>query len=160
MNVAESGSTVFTWLTNLSSLFTLFGWGLICLSHIRMRAAWKAQGRTPEELPWKSWAFPYCAWWGFIGCIVLVILEFYLAVSPLNDTPSATNFFANYLSVIFIIVVFLGAKIYYRKGPWLIPLKDIKLDEGRRFYHSEDVEKKMTEGFAAKAKHVVGKVFK
>ncbi len=55
LNVSNSGAEVFGWFSNLTSLFTLFGWGMICLSNIRMRIAWKRQGRTPEELPWKSW---------------------------------------------------------------------------------------------------------
>jgi yeast amino acid transporter len=158
MNTAESGLTVFSWLSNLSSLFTLFGWGMICLSNIRMRAAWKLKGRTEDELPWKSWAFPYGAWWGFIWCIILAALELYIAISPLNATPSVENFFANYSSVVLIIVIFIGAKFYFRT-PWVIPLEDIDLDEGRRFYHSDDVEKEAEKpkGFAAKVKHIVGK---
>ena len=66
LNVSESGSTIFGWFSSLTSLFTLFGWGMICLSHIRMRRAWSLQGRKPEELPWKSWTYPYAAWFGFI----------------------------------------------------------------------------------------------
>jgi amino acid transporter len=42
INVDKSGKEVFGWFSNLTSLFTLFGWGMICLSHIRFRAAWKA----------------------------------------------------------------------------------------------------------------------
>ena len=55
LNVSNSGAEVFGWFSSLTSLFTLFGWGMICLSNIRMRAAWARQGRTADELPWKSW---------------------------------------------------------------------------------------------------------
>ncbi|KAJ5594912.1 uncharacterized protein N7459_001120 [Penicillium hispanicum] len=139
LNVSNSGATVFSWFSNLTSLFTLFGWGMICLSHIRMRAAWKAQGRSVSELPWKTWTFPYAAYWGLFWCCLLLIVEFYLAVWPLGDKSSAKNFFANYLSVVAILVLYIGAKIFYRGRRWN-DLKTIDLDTSRRYYTPEDEE--------------------
>ncbi|KAJ5737995.1 hypothetical protein N7493_001150 [Penicillium malachiteum] len=139
LNVSNSGATVFDWFSNLTSLFTLFGWGMICLSHIRMRAAWKAQGRSTDDLPWKSWAFPWAAYWGLFWSSVLIIVEFYLAVWPLNDKSSAKNFFANYLSVVAIVIFYIGAKIYYRGRRWN-DLMQIDLDASRRFYAPRDME--------------------
>lgn len=43
INVTASSDTIFTWLTSLSGLSTLFTWGSICIAHIRFRQAWKAQ---------------------------------------------------------------------------------------------------------------------
>ncbi|KAF2473379.1 uncharacterized protein BDR25DRAFT_323927 [Lindgomyces ingoldianus] len=67
LNVGNKAADVFTWLSNLTSLFTLFGWGMICLSHIRMRYSWKLQGRDLTDLPWKSWTYPYAAWLYYRG---------------------------------------------------------------------------------------------
>jgi amino acid transporter len=78
LNVSYGGAEVFGWFSNLTSLLTLFGWGMICLSNIRMRHAWKVQGRSVDELPWKSWTWPYGAYWGLSWCIILIIAEFYL----------------------------------------------------------------------------------
>lgn len=154
LNVSNSGATVFGWFSNLTSLFTLFGWGMICLSHIRMRHAWKIQGRSPTDLPWKSWTYPYAAWWGFGWCIVLLVVEFYLAVWPLGDSPSAKGFFSNYVSVVAILVFYLGARCYYR-GPWWRDASLIDLDAGRRFY-KQDVEKV---GEKPMVKRLVGGIF-
>ncbi|RFU34254.1 hypothetical protein B7463_g2065, partial [Scytalidium lignicola] len=137
MNVSKSGATVFGWLSDLSSLVTLYCWGLIFLCHIRFRAAWKAQGRSPSELPWKTWTYPFLAYYGLSACIILIVVEFYLAVWPLHGTTSASNFFANYMSVIAILVLYLGAKIYWR-GPLWIKAEDIDLDTGRRYYVEDD----------------------
>ncbi|KAF2872101.1 amino acid permease/ SLC12A domain-containing protein [Massariosphaeria phaeospora] len=133
LNVNHSAADVFTWFSNLTSLFTLFGWGMICLSHIRMRYAWQLQGRPVADLPWKSWTFPYAAWWGLSWCIILIVAEFYLSVWPLGARPSAEHFFANYISVIVIILCYLGARLYYR-GPWWVDASTIDLDATRRFY--------------------------
>jgi amino acid transporter len=105
-----------------------------------MRYAWKIQGRSPDDLPWRSWTYPWGAIWGLSWCIILLIVEFYLAVWPLGADPSAENFFANYVSVPAIIVLYLGARIYYR-GPWWVDASTIDLDENRRFYKAADVEK-------------------
>lgn len=142
LNVNNSGAEVFSWFSNLTSLFTLFGWGMICLSHIRMRHAWKVQGRDINDLPWKSWTFPYGAYWGLFWCILLIIVEFYLAVWPQNyshdPTTRATSFFSTYVSVIAIVVVYIVGRILYR-GPWWVSASKIDLDAGRRFYSEEQM---------------------
>ncbi|OJJ43608.1 hypothetical protein ASPZODRAFT_136061 [Penicilliopsis zonata CBS 506.65] len=142
LNVSTSGATVFSWLSNLTSLFTLFGWGMICLSHLRMRHAWKIQGRDPADLPWKSGVYPYAPIWGLFWCILLIIVEFYLSVWPLGGSPNAKTFFANYVSVPAIIVAYIVGRLYYR-GPWWVDAATVDLDAGRRFYHDvQDEEAK------------------
>jgi len=93
-----------------------------------------------DDLPWKSWTYPWGAIWGLTWCIILLIVEFYLAVWPLGDKTSAKNFFANYVSVPAILVLYIGAKIYFGGRRW-IDVRTIELDQGRRFYKMEDAEK-------------------
>ena len=152
LNVGKSSSNVFTWFSNLTSLFTLFGWGMICLSHLRMRHAWNVQGRSVDNLPWTSWAFPYSAWWGLSWCIILFVCEFYLAVWPLGKPTTAENFFANYVSVFVIVACYIGARICFR-GPWWVDATRVNLDTGRRFYaerREDDIEKRGIRGKAEK----------
>lgn len=40
LKISNSGLEVFTWFTNSTSLFTLFGWRMIYLAHIGFRWAW------------------------------------------------------------------------------------------------------------------------
>ncbi|KAL4866541.1 hypothetical protein BDV12DRAFT_210378 [Aspergillus spectabilis] len=141
LNVSASGSDIFGWFSNLTSLLTLFGWGCICLSHLRMRYAWKVQGREEKDLPWRTWTYPYASWWGLSWCIILIVAEFYLSVWPLNQKPSVREFFANYVSVIVIVVVYAGARWWFG-GPWWVNSAGIDLDGPRRFYIQEDEETK------------------
>ncbi|KAL2785297.1 amino acid permease-domain-containing protein [Aspergillus keveii] len=106
LNVSHTGAEVFTWLSNLVSLLTLLGWGMISLCHLRFRYAWRAQGRNDFHLPWRSWAYPYatCVW-------------------PLHEKTSVRNFFANYVA----------AQIWYRCPVW-VDAREIDLDRDRRFY--------------------------
>jgi amino acid transporter len=133
LNVSNSGATVFGWFSSLTSLCTLYLWGMIFLCHIRFRAAWKTQGRSVSSLPWKTWTWPWGSIYGLVCCILLVIVEFYLAVWPLGEPSSAETFFANYVSIVAIVVLYIAAKVYYR-GPLWVRAKDIDLDTGRRFY--------------------------
>ncbi|KAL4782317.1 amino acid permease/ SLC12A domain-containing protein [Aspergillus varians] len=136
LNVSARGSSVFTWLSNLTSLFSLFTWGTICLSHLRMRHAWKVQGRVEADLPWRTWTYPYASWWGFTWCVILIVAELYLSVWPLHVTPNARDFFANYASVIVVVGVYLAARVWYRGG-WWVDAGGVDLDGQRRFYSDE-----------------------
>ncbi|KAL2824287.1 amino acid permease/ SLC12A domain-containing protein [Aspergillus cavernicola] len=151
LNVNTSSADVFSWFSNLTSLFTLFGWGCICLSHLRMRHAWKTQGRCESDLPWRTWTYPYASYWGLVWCVILILAEFYLSVWPLHGTPNARDFFANYVSVVVIVVVYFGARCWYR-GPWWVDARMVDLDGPRRFYADDQ------EGGGGKKKTGLGRV--
>ncbi|KAF2197351.1 hypothetical protein GQ43DRAFT_424772 [Delitschia confertaspora ATCC 74209] len=158
LNVNQNAAKVFFWLSSLTSLISLFGWAMICLAHIRFRYTWKLQGRDVADLPYKSWAFPYAAYWGLTCSIVLIVLLFYLAVWPLGGKPNAKNFFATYSSVIAILALYLGARVYHR-GPWWVKAEMIDLDANRRFYAEVDAERGPKKGLKARAEKAVGFVF-
>lgn len=73
VNLNASGPVVFDWLLALSGLAALFTWGSICLAHIRFRAAWKHQGHTLDEIPFKAIGGVYGSWCGLI-LIFLVLM--------------------------------------------------------------------------------------
>ncbi|KAF5662518.1 amino acid transporter [Fusarium circinatum] len=85
-----------------------------------------------------SWGRP---WYGLIPTMLLggalSYLNFYLALWPIGGGPTVTGFFSSYSSVVAIIVIFLGAKIYYR-GPWLLDASKIDLNSDRRWYSTEE----------------------
>ncbi|KAF4817578.1 Cationic amino acid transporter 1 [Colletotrichum siamense] len=144
LNASHTGAEVFSWLSSLVSLFTLFGWSMICLSHIRMRHAWKVQGRSVNDLPWKTKTWPWAAYWGLIWCIILTIVQFYLAIWPFNGETSAKSFFSTYVSVPVGIIIYVAAKFFYGGRHWL-DSRSIDLDSDRRFYSAEqeDEDKKV-----------------
>ena len=73
VNEASTGSTFFSWLLSLSGLSYFFVWGSICLSHIRFRQGWKAQGHTLDELPFKAQFGVIGSYIGlFLNCIALI----------------------------------------------------------------------------------------
>ena len=158
LNVDAKGSDVFEWFSNLTSLCTLWTWATTFVTHLRFRAAWKAQGHTENELPWKTWAFPWSSYWGLLWCILLIIDEFYLSVWPLHDVTSAKNFFANYISMVAIVVLYICTKLYFRGRFW-IKAEDVDLHTGRRYYpESVDDEESPPSSSKAGSKFGMSKV--
>ncbi|KAJ1540975.1 hypothetical protein HK405_010965, partial [Cladochytrium tenue] len=50
---------VFAWLLSLTGTSGLLTWMSISVTHLRFRAALTAQGRRPEDLPYRMPFFPY-----------------------------------------------------------------------------------------------------
>ncbi|KAF8992150.1 APC amino acid permease [Cyathus striatus] len=135
VNVVEAGSTVFDWLVALSGLSTLFSWMSICLCHIRFRRAWKVQGHSLEELPYKALGGVYGSWFGVILITLVLIAQFYVAIWPvggMSDNPSvvAQGFFQSYLALPVMILMYVIGYAWKRTLPQRA--HDINLDSGRK----------------------------
>jgi amino acid transporter len=133
INKAPNGGQIFNWLLALSGLANFFTWGSICLAHIRFRAAWKYQGRSTEELPFKAAFGVVGSWIGFALNVLCLIAQFYTALWPLNSEPyNVETFFQSYLAVPVVLLFFFGYKIWNRQLRMLTPISEIDVDNGRR----------------------------
>lgn len=75
LNLLAAGSTIFDWLLAISGLAALFTWGSICLAHIRYRSAWKQQGHTLDEIPFRAAGGVYGSWLGLFLCVIVLIAQ-------------------------------------------------------------------------------------
>jgi amino acid transporter len=75
VNLAAAGPTIFDWLLAISGLAALFTWGSICLAHIRYRSAWKQQGHTLDEIPFRAAGGVYGSWLGLFLCVIVLIAQ-------------------------------------------------------------------------------------
>jgi amino acid transporter len=122
VNLTTSGAVVFNWLLALSGLSTLFTWGTICLCHVRFRKAWKVQGHSIEELPFRAMFGAWGSWAGLILVILVLIAQFYIAVSPLQGMSSdpsevATTFFQAYLALPVVVLFYVIGYAWKRTTP-------------------------------------------
>ncbi|KAK1983838.1 amino acid permease [Colletotrichum cereale] len=128
---SADSSTVFSWLLALSGLSYFFVWGSICLSHIRMRMAWKVQGYTLEQMSYKV---PLGIWGSVIGLflnIVCLIATFYNALYPNpHAQPDAGAFFQAYLAAPIVIFLYVLWKLISRDWRLYVPLSEIDLKTG------------------------------
>ena len=124
--LASSGQMVFNWLQALSTLAVIFSWASICLAHIRFRAAWKAAGRTIDDIPFRALFGVTGSWVSLLLLLIVLIAQFYTAIAPLK----ADAFFQAYLGVPIVLLFWAGAYLWKRQG--FLKLHQIDLDTGRR----------------------------
>ncbi|KAG0669596.1 General amino acid permease [Maudiozyma exigua] len=118
---------VFTWLLAISGLSQLFTWITICFSHLRFRRALFVQGRSTDELGYKSqvgvWGSAYAA----TMMILALIAQFWVAIAPIGEGKlDAQAFFENYLAMPILIAFYLGYKIW--KRDWSLFIRADKVD--------------------------------
>jgi amino acid transporter len=134
INCADVGGAVFDWLVALSGLSTLFSWLSICITHIRFRRAWKVQGHSVEELPFRAIGGIYGSALGAFLIVLVLIAQFYIAVWPLGGTSSpgmaAQKFFLSYLAAPVVIGFWIVGYLWKRTTPRRA--HEIDLDTGRK----------------------------
>jgi len=138
INLAKNGGDVFTWLLSLSGLSILFIYGSIALAHIRFRAAWKANGHTVDELPYKAAFGVWGSWVCLIINILCLIAQFYVALYPVGGPNlDPKTFFELYLAGPFLLVLYFmwkGWSWFKRPSdrPLFVRTKDIDIYTGMR----------------------------
>lgn len=126
MNISTGASKAYTYIVNLSGVSTFLVWGSISFIHIRFRSAWKVQGHSPAELPYKSLWYPYNAYFGLCANVFLAIVQGWTTLSPFD----AGNFVDAYILLPLFFILFFGYKWAFKTKTW--KLQDIDLTSGRR----------------------------
>ncbi|KAH7591693.1 Amino acid permeases signature [Nakaseomyces glabratus] len=141
---SDKQEEVFTWLSALSGLSTIFCWMAINLSLIRFRDAMKAQGRSLDEMPFLSQSGTWGAWYGVIVLFLVLVASFWTSLFPVgSSTASAKSFFEGYLSLPILIACYVGHKLWKRDWRLLVPLMEMDLDSGRRVLDAETREEEL-----------------
>jgi amino acid transporter len=137
VTAAPGGDEIFDWLLSLSSMSNYFTWGAICYSHIRMRAAMKAQGRDLNQIIWRS---PFGIWGSYLGLVVCfcgLCAQVVMAFWPVGGVYDAKAIVRDVIGIPFMLAILLGYTLYerYRVGGekrLLVPLNEIDLGHGFR----------------------------
>jgi amino acid permease len=90
VGTAAKSSEVFTWLLAISGLSYFFIWGSICLTHIRFRYVWKAQGYTLDQIPYKPGFGVWGSWIGLGLNFLCLIATFYSALYVSRIRPCSS----------------------------------------------------------------------
>ncbi|KAI8380769.1 amino acid permease/ SLC12A domain-containing protein [Blakeslea trispora] len=104
---------VFNWLTCLTSLAGLITWVSICITHLRFRRGYIAQGRSLTALPYVAPFYPYC---DIIVIVIGVIIIFGQGYSSFIAPISASNVVSTYIGLILAVVLYAGHKLWRREG--------------------------------------------
>jgi len=126
MNISTGAGQAYSYIVNLSGVSTFLVWGAISFIHIRFRTAWKRQGHSPSELPFKSWAYPYNAYFGLAANIFLALVQGWATLVPFD----AGNFVDAYILLPLFPIIWFGYKFFFKTKFWRADEMD--LQSGRR----------------------------
>ncbi|KAI1315289.1 hypothetical protein EDD11_001021 [Mortierella claussenii] len=87
--IYAGASTVFDWLVSIIGSIIFLTWCCILFLHFRFRMCWKAQGNSPDDLPYKSWGYPYGHYLASIIAFCCVLASFYLSI---DNKPQLSHF--------------------------------------------------------------------
>ncbi|KAK3322135.1 amino acid permease [Apodospora peruviana] len=139
---AADSKTVFNWLLSLSGLSYFFVWGSVCATHIRFRYAWKAQGYSLDQIPYKPTLGVLGSYIGLFLNFLCLVATFYSSLYPSADaTPDPQTFFQGYLAAPIVLALYLGWKAYSRDWRFYIPVHEMDLKSGARMMVVGDDEK-------------------
>jgi lysine-specific permease len=109
---------------NASSLSGFIIWLGIAICHLRFRKAWVAQGRSVDDLKFKSKFFPYGPW---LALILFVTVLFGANIGVFQAPVfSWFDFITGYLMIPIVVLLYLGHKL--RNKTRLVPLKDCNFE--------------------------------
>ncbi|CAO3572524.1 unnamed protein product [Mortierella alpina] len=117
----------YDWLLSLSSTTGFIAWLGIAFCHIRFRMAYKAQGRSLNDLPFVSRLYPFGPIYTIIICVVILLGQGYTAFAPF----SVKAFLSAYITLPFVAILYFGNKFWTKSK--ILNLVDVDLDTGRSF---------------------------
>lgn len=110
LNISENAGNVFSYLLSISGAAAFIAWAFIGLTHLRMRAAMKAQEMPITALPYVSMGFPYIPWALFGINIFLVIISGY---TTLLNPFDVKGFVFSYLVIPLFLILYFGWKFWH-----------------------------------------------
>lgn len=115
-------SVAYTWFYNATGLTGFIVWVGVCLAHLRFRAAWRAQGRTTAELPYRAWLFPAGTWFALIVFVVVILGQ---GAALVLAGFTWYGLLVAYVGLPITLVLWLGYRL--ARGSRVIPLQRIDL---------------------------------
>jgi lysine-specific permease len=132
-----SADKAFVWFQALSAITGFISWAGIGAVHIRFRRAYLRQGRSIEELPYKSAAYPFS---GLFACILSILIILGQGYGSFTPQFNANKFCTSYIGVVPFILCYAGHKLITRKK--VVQLEEVDFETGRvtRFDIEKDEE--------------------
>jgi lysine-specific permease len=128
------GSALFMVLSSLAGIAGLITWFGIALSHYRFRNAMIAQGKDLQQLPYIAPGHPYMNILVMVACIVIILISGWSYFVPAD----AIGLVGSYGGALIALGGYIILKIYTKSK--IIPLDEIDLDTGVRYFTLEELE--------------------
>ncbi|KAI6840167.1 amino acid transporter [Hortaea werneckii] len=154
LNCNKTAIQVYNWFSSLVGIARFINWGAIFITQIRFRAALKAQGISPETLPFKAPLAPWAHWFGLVIIVFILACEFYISVSPIGEPGTAVTFFANYLGMPLFLFDFVAYKLWFRTK--LVKPSEVDFSEAKMFDEEDRLARAMMDDEALQKEDGLG----
>ncbi|EXJ81463.1 hypothetical protein A1O3_07755 [Capronia epimyces CBS 606.96] len=137
INSASGAGKVFTYLIDLAGAAIFIAWLCIGVTHLRFRKAWRLQGYTAKDLPFRALWYPWGTYFiTALNLFLLLIQGYESLIHPWHPV----DFVFSYIVIVLFLILLVGWKVL--KKTKLVNLAEVDLQYGRRTYLSsaEDVE--------------------
>ncbi|KAI5966120.1 hypothetical protein CANMA_003366 [Candida margitis] len=126
LNVSSASASVFSWLSNISTISGFIGWLSIAIAYLRWRKAIQFHGLS-DRVPYRSYLEPFGAYYVIFMMSIITITNGYAVFFDFKGA----DFVAAYITLPIVVVLYFGHWLYERfiKGNklWFIPIEDIDL---------------------------------
>jgi len=112
LQLGSGSAQVITWLANLTEAAQMIDYIGMCVVYIFFYRALKVQGVSRDNLPYKGWWQPYCAWFGL--ATMLITVTFYGYSVFLSGWWVVGTFFSYYTMCFVFPVLYVGWKVIKR----------------------------------------------
>ncbi|KAJ5109970.1 amino acid permease/ SLC12A domain-containing protein [Penicillium argentinense] len=110
LQLSNNSSQVLTWLVSLVTAGALIDYLVICITFIQFYRACKAQGIDRRNFPYFGYFQPYCAYFGAVAMVLVLLFYGYTAFDPWN----VETFFQNYTMQLVAPCLYIGWKLGHR----------------------------------------------
>ncbi|KAJ5316943.1 hypothetical protein N7508_001451 [Penicillium antarcticum] len=127
LNLSSSGSQVFYWFTNITTVGGFISWVFVGVAYLRFRSALNFHGLL-DSRPFKTPFQPYGAYFAIVFVSILAITNGYAIFFPGKFT--ASGFLVSYIVFVIFFLLYFGHKLWY-KTPWMTKASDIDVFTGK-----------------------------
>lgn len=128
LNANNSGSTVFAWFTNISTISGFIAWIVVLITYIRFRGAMQYHG-VLGDLPFKTPLQPYASYFALFIVSLLTITNGFSVFFP--HKWNVSDFLAAYITIPIFLVLYFGHKIV-RRTSFARPLHEVDVITGKK----------------------------
>lgn len=126
LSITSSSAVAYGYIVNLAGVCAFIVWTGIVFSHYRFRTGWYIQGKTDEDLPYKSPLYPYTNYVGIVLGIVLTLVQGWSVFKPF----AAGDFVDVYIMLPLFFIFWVGFR-FYLKSSW-VKYEDMDFESNRQ----------------------------
>ncbi|KAK5131909.1 hypothetical protein LTR08_000497 [Meristemomyces frigidus] len=109
LNVSNSGATVFTWFSNISTISGFIAWIVVMITYLRFRKSMIVK-KMYDSLPLQTPLQPYATWVVLVLLVILTLTNGFQVFFPANW--NVADFVAAYVTLPIFLALYLGHKVW------------------------------------------------